>query len=541
MLRFPLLRPEPRLGEPMAAEVRVAGGQADGEFSWPHDPFFRPLVGFYVAGRLQTLATTTRRVRNGRWRCYFSLEVPEGEPGMIACVETGEVMWPTPEPRGTVLTVEDIVAKGRDASRRDAWSGFPSFLMLPLTDQISIMHRDFLGRDPTSEEVTTWRTRLLKDGLSILDLRDELATGDDVFERLITVDDRCGALCLWPGFKDVLVHLVPKGEKAGSGSFQPAVAETGRDPGGLLALTAVGGGQQPGLYLEWIQAHQKDLGQFAGRITPSRKRRERHYRTGNLLPLMTCGPGAVRRDDSCIEATRSGVVVYGPYMMVEVGHHKVEIVCQAGQPSSRFAVEVVHGDVLLARRDFQLERDGRHSRSVEFTLPKGLAEIAETPEIEFRVTGDAALTVESVRLCVHGGAAGNAILELGSLSPGDAGLRTAGDTISSVSGAGRVFYGPYCRLLPGAYQFSLECRAEESGEIDLEAVAANTEILARLRMALMPGSNRIRLPFALPRIDDEAFLAGPIEFRLGKGHGFVLTCASARLLRESDGGPGLLD
>ncbi|HEY0106465.1 MAG TPA: hypothetical protein VGB91_10305, partial [Rhizomicrobium sp.] len=123
------------------------------------------------------------------------------------------------------------------------------------------------------------------------------------------------------------------------------------------------------------------------------------------------------------------------------------------------------------------------------------------------------------------------------LTPGDGGERAAGGAIGAPERAGRVFYGPYCRLPPGDYQFELRCdmRASVPGRAVTLEIVAGDRILAQDRFALKLGPNLLAIRFEVPQAGTAADLLGPLEFRLGKDEGLVFDCTSAELRAASNG------
>ena len=55
------------------ARVRVSAGRIEGEFDFPHDPVFRPLVGIYRHGVLKSVIPAWRQFTDAGhlWRCRF--------------------------------------------------------------------------------------------------------------------------------------------------------------------------------------------------------------------------------------------------------------------------------------------------------------------------------------------------------------------------------------------------------------------------------------------------------------------------------------
>ena len=562
MRRFPL----PRGGKSaLIAErtnLRVAGRRIAGYFDWPHDPIFRPLVGIFTDGRLEHVAPSFRRPlpNRGPWPCYLSITLPkrlaETAAVTIACLETGDVLHPRWNDDSSLpLRVEDLIAEGRRATRGQVLDGFTAFLLLPLSDQIDILYRDLLGRGANARDVAHYRTRIAKGEIAILDARDEISTSEEALNanRHLTLDDRRGRMCVWPGLEATLMHLVPPvfaPRDAGlidapsslrSAFDEIAVPET---VGGVLARNAVGPTTHVELYERWVERHHLAVAPIEARLArrPRGLTRRCAYRFGNLLTAMSPGPIAMREPSSIISAHsgNAGTIAYGPYVHLESGSYRVSCRLRIQAPSavaSDLSLEVVHGDILLARRDLKVAREWHETLGLNFAVPQRLKELVGTPAIEFRIRGDgnAAAHVEEVALeALPDGCADARTMDdwLPALIPGGAGSRTEDGRIVAQTSSGHVFYGPYCTLMPGAYRFMLECdlaEAAANGEVELEAVTANNEVLARQQVMLSAGANRLEIGFGIPWVHDPNMLSGPLEFRLWKAEGFTFRCRAAQL------------
>lgn len=490
------------------ADVRVTGARVAGWFVWPHDLFFRPLVGLFTGRELADVIPTARQWCNRQWWCSFEAEKPDGMTAVV-CLETGAVLWPEPAPASLPRTVEDILIATRSGSS-PLLDGFPAFLALPLRDQIDILYRDFLGKSVSFEELA-WLKKL--DTFSILDLRDALASDEESKLWSLQPGERRGDLCLWSGFKQVTKLLDTPSEGLSS--------ET-------IARIALGAAFEPSAAARFLAEHRSSVEAYS--LEPRRDAAARFYTTGNLLPIMKSGPGVLRDAEGRLQSHQSGVVAYGPYMPLVPGRYRVTLDLAAAAP---VGLEVVQDDITLAKTMLFPDEAIKTNLAVSFVVPEALERLFGKSEIEFRVTGEGATQLRTVHLSVHADGPDQPLSDLAAFTPGDAGRRV-GASIGGLPQAGRVFYGPYCGLLPGHYRFVLRGHAAGSGALDIEAVSANAEVLTQ-RAFSVEGEICIELRFALPAVFTTEELAKAVEIRLNKSEGFGLENLSGQLWSDGDG------
>ena len=568
-----LSRAKSEPAKPDGSFVHLAGQSLEGAFHWPHDPLFRPMVGVYSAKRLALVVPTGRRTAdNGKtWQCHFAADIPDKvnrQELTVTVFESGAVLYPAPNgaPDKPARTVEEIMAAAGRHAKPFAYGGFEAFLFLPLIDQIRILYLDILGRNPGPEEVDRYRERIISGALDILAARDEIASSQEARRRRLSRDERRGRACLWHGLQAVLDAIVPPPllRSARQADFAPpkflrtAFEEITcpSDVASILALNAVGETRDFAQISQWIASHRKIIDTVEERLAQNaaarrlQAERPQRYRMGNLLATMTTGVVATRQPSGLVVAKPGpdGVVLYGPYLALEPGRHTVHCKFRSEHPAGEalhLVFEAIYSDVLLARKDLTLTTATDGGFDQQFTVPAGQGELLRSRQFEFRLAtnGAAAVAVEAVTLDVVNTAqvvtqaAPNVASWLRSLKLESAGWRETDGTITALAPSGRVFYGPYYKLIPGRYVFALECRADpdgDGGDVELEVVAAENDVLARQRCRLKGGRNTLTIPFEIRAAKTPAGLPGPLEFRLWKDAGFTFQCIAVHLESRND-------
>lgn len=574
MRRFPRLRAPSRNPATVmpetgfeAGRVRVRDGLIEGCFVWPHDPGFRPLIGLYAGGRLRQLGATFRRpLHEGRsWPCCFSFDLDEDLPELadltVAVFETGDILHAPARPQVAVRRVEDLIDAGNRRVRAFAYGGFCSFLLLPLDDQIAILCRDLLDRDILPKELKTYRQKVIEGELSILGVRDDIALGEEAEEDLVALPlhERRGRACLWQGLTTALAHIVPPPlARADVAIDTPPGLSTAfdeiripSDVRSILASNAIGKSTDIGAYGQWITAFQDLVGDVEARVAchldlqAQRAAQSRRYRLSGLISMMRLGTAAQSGGDGTViaKAGEAGVVLFGPYMALDPGRHTVLFALENEAPAVgplQVRLEVVHGDILFAARDIVLTEASREKRRLAFTVPAGPQDLLTAPGFEFRLTtnGAARLVCRAVALDVCNDKEVKSFVHpavenwLALLTPERAGARAGEGGIAALPPSGRVFFGPYCKLLPGRYVLALDTVLGEDQpqkEAELEVAAVGDHVLARKRFALRPGGGTEELSFEIADSDSAEELAGPLEFRLWKEDGCAFVCTALRL------------
>lgn len=568
MRRFPLLRGYKQSSIVSAPDTVFDAGRVrrhddivEGAFVWPYDPVFRPMVAIYADGRLKQLGTTYRRATYERrsWPCCFSIELDEDlvdrQDLTIAVFETGDVLFAPPRAKQAILTVEDLIADSRQQGSSFSYGGFISFLLLPLNDQIDILCRDLLDRGVHAKELAHYRRKIIEGEFSILGVRDDIAMTEEAADVLaeLTLHERRGRACLWQGLDEVLDRVIPPPLARDDIAYgTPPVLCSGfeeiavpTDVQGILAFNAVGETIDVGAYAQWMTAYQNIAVAVQSRVSRSaelhahQNARSRRYRLNGLLSSMKLGKNALRLPGGAVQSVGEGVVIFGPYVALAAGRYtaKVSFRCVTPAPA-RLQLEVVHGDIVFARRTVVLAGMAPQTIDLTFGVPSGHDELLRAPKFELRVSsGGADVICESVVLEVfEDPAVANTISPdvedwLPFLSPETAGRRADDGTIGALTQSGRVFFGPYCMLLPGRYSLSLDYAYEgaAANEAVLEVAAGGDAVLAQKRFALNGGHSSETLVFDVADAECAAALDGPLEFRLWKAEGFEFRCLAVRL------------
>jgi hypothetical protein len=573
MRRFPLLRGYKQssiLSAPDASfdagRVRRHEDVVEGAFVWRYDPVFRPMVAIYAEGCLKQLGTTYRRATHERrsWPCCFSIELDEEladrQDLTIAVLETGDILFAPPRTGQTIRTVEDLIDDARQQGPSFSYGGFISFLLLPLNDQIDILCHDLLDRGVHAEELAHYRRKVIGGEFSILGVRDDIAMTEEAEEVLaaLTLHERRGRACLWQGLDEVLDHVIPPPlarEDFGYGTppvlcsaFEEISVPT--DVRGILAFNAVGDTIDVGAYAQWMTAYQNIAVAVQSRVSRSadlharQNARDRRYRLNGLLSSMKLGQNALRLPGGAVQSVGEGVVVFGPYVALAAGRYTAKVSLRCITPAlAQLQLEVVHGDIVFARRNVVLAGMSPETIDLPFGVPSGHDELLRAPKFELRISSSGADVVcEAVMLEVYEDPAIASTISpdvedwLPFLTPEAAGRRRDDGTIRALMPSGRVFFGPYCMLLPGRYTLTLDYAHEGAAakEAVLEVAAGGDAVLAHKRFELNAGHSSETLVFDVADADSAATLAGPLEFRLWKAEGFVFQCLAVRLAAPGD-------
>ncbi|MDR3388069.1 MAG: hypothetical protein P4L92_13555, partial [Rudaea sp.] len=351
-----------------------------------------------------------------------------------------------------------------------------------------------------------YRRKLIDGEFSILGVRDDIALSEEAQETLaeLTLQERRGRACLWQGLEDALAFIVPP-PLAREGvvldappSLRSAFEEilVPSEVHSILAYNAVGETADVGAYGLWAKTYQDPVAAMERRVSRSlelrrqQTPRSKRYRLDNLLAAMKLGATATRLTDGAVKARAgaAGVIVFGPYMPLEPGQHSAIFSLRTESSDALcLRLEVVHGDILFAHRELRLQGPSQENYRLEFTVPSGSQELLRKPNFEFRLStdGGGAVICEAVMLEVgedadvaktaHPSVANWFAL----LTTEVSGKRCEDGTLLALPSSGRVFFGPYCKLLPGRYALTFEYRSESNGEVELEVGAGTDSILAR--------------------------------------------------------------
>jgi len=212
----------------------------------------------------------------------------------------------------------------------------------------------------------------------------------------------------------------------------------------------------------------------------------------------------------------------GTYRLTVAGR---SLSADSGAVEGRIALEIVHGGIFIARREFAEPFAEQGVCTIDFELSHATAAVLHEGRFEFRLWTDGVHDVQIDHVLLRH-LDSDAILEqpsvewLSLLSVGGSGARSANGRISTISGvSGNVFYGPYTILAPGHYQLSVECDvsvdAQLSGEVLIEAISALTLTIASAKFPLADaGVKRFLLPFSIPDPGPGGCFPDRVEFHL---------------------------
>jgi hypothetical protein len=203
-------------------------------------------------------------------------------------------------------------------------------------------------------------------------------------------------------------------------------------------------------------------------------------------------------------------------------------------------IDIIYADILLGRRDIEAGEFGEGEYRLSFVLPEDCWKLLREPRIEFRVWSDGGADI-----VIHGLSLKSEIDDgMGTAAPavsnwqalllvGSAADTDAAGRIAAKARSGRVFYGPYYFLLPGAYVFQVELDVSQLGgareTFVLETIGPQDHVLARQRFKVHAGMNRLEIGFEIPPADSLKDLVGPLEFRLDKTGSSEFRCVKAEL------------
>jgi hypothetical protein len=322
-----------------------------GAISWPHDPFFRPTVGIFQAQNLILTAPTFREPierfdGTTEWVCAFKVRSPiqAGEPRKprltITCLETGQILsgqagfeTDFATDGGQQLSIEDLLAIGRQ--KRPPWSasGFQSFLELSIVDQIQLIYIDFLGREPDQSGLVYYTRGITSGAKTILDVRDEILSSEEFRERGLSPEERVGSWIVWGGLTQSTPFLAPSSwpESVVSPEFKRWVAaysafvsyvesiSSQTDLAEHLCKLALGHHANFLLRKKWQSAHSIDIDDWYRKVKQRQSERsalppQPSYSVSFSEFLASMQPTPAKREDRSkirLGAVELGLQVYG--------------------------------------------------------------------------------------------------------------------------------------------------------------------------------------------------------------------------------------
>jgi hypothetical protein len=195
-----------------------AKGYLVGFSFWEADPIYTPVVGLYVDNAIVAHAacelppqSTALDGPHGRYwfRLNATIEQMErielGDPA----VKLLRIEDATPirfqRSRGALIAqpihrVEDFLTNAEHPTAQ--LDGFPKYLTAPLAHQLDVLFIDILGRRPDPGAKAEYLPRL-RQGETILGIRNILMSSKEFHERRLTISDRIGSLItssLWTLF-----------------------------------------------------------------------------------------------------------------------------------------------------------------------------------------------------------------------------------------------------------------------------------------------------------------------------------------------------
>ena len=223
------------------AQERSRGQQKGGEMfvvdrnnelvgysEWPWDSLYAPVVGCFVDGRLQAIAVCDhepqQKVRIGGppHRIWFRMRVRTETREALEAGDKSAVLLrledgaPVPrvgqdaEAEQRLRSVEEIVSRA-PAQQRVPLDGFETFIGAPASHRLDVTFLDYLNRLPDPVARVRYLDQM-EQGMSILQVRNDVMNSEEFRERGLTISDRIGALITSPMWR-TLEQFEPLGER----------------------------------------------------------------------------------------------------------------------------------------------------------------------------------------------------------------------------------------------------------------------------------------------------------------------------------------
>jgi glycosyltransferase involved in cell wall biosynthesis len=201
-------------------------------------------------------------------------------------------------------------------------------------------------------------------------------------------------------------------------------------------------------------------------------------------------------------AGTQGMFAHGPYVRLSSGRYQLTLQFGADSPvdgALALGLEVVGAELLITADalHLQVSETGNYTAIFDFSIPSELGTLNREAEIEFRMFSNGGGPV-----CLNGLA-----LERQPPQPTSALVTNLLPIITvrepsanrfveaSITGSGHILYGPYRRLLPGAYRLDVEfadISAETLGRIE---IISNTREITALSFAAGGPEQSFSVPF----------------------------------------------
>lgn len=562
----------------LGSRLRLEGSLLSGICDWSYDPFYRPMIGIFVKGRLVRVVPTFRRpspVASTGWACRFECDlgsIANGKDGFsVVCLETGEVLNRSlktidgSRSKKEVLEVKDLIdLADRGTSRWDA-GGFMAFLDLAIPDQVDFMYRCILERGADPGGLESFAEQIQIGRMTILDLRDIMVTGDEFRDRIQnTIYSRLGHWIVWGGLQDVLPSLflspVPR-EQRRPGVLEPApdslmrssleVITEARPARDYLSALAVGSDADADLRRRWESENTQPLKEISDTISERKKARTnavqesqsaiRRMEFGGLLGALRIGDAGVGLADRIkSRAGLAGCVFFGPYLRLQPGDYRISLHlharCAAPYSSGQISLEVCYGDLLVSVGAIPSSLYSQATHEFLFRVPA--SDHLREANFEFRLFSDGSSEFEvyDVRLAqvptITENDTPNNVEMLPVLQIGPATLRTDRGLLAPRTAEGHVFYGPYRTIFSGNYVLSvaLECIDGAKKVAKLEFAPPSGASIER-EFAIERGAQRLELFFHCAPSAEGLVVSPPVEFRLWKPTGMEIEVHSVVLSR----------
>ena len=255
-----------------------------------------------------------------------------------------------------------------------------------------------LARGPDAEGLSTY-TALLRQGGTILDIRDELMRSDEFrLRRMPDLLPPFGQWLVWPGLDTVMARIMPAPVDATPASFERSGSTD--DIGAGLARLVLGSGSDERTTAAWLADHAQAVSDFARRRVPESTARvspplsDRPLVLGRPLSIMTIGDAGWRDGDRVI--VRPGparTVAYGPYVGLASGLYRLALTLDVGAPAAsgaRLVLEVAFDRLLLATRVVRVPGSLTETITLDFTVPADQPAL-RAPRFEYRLRTDGAV------------------------------------------------------------------------------------------------------------------------------------------------------
>ena len=541
-----------RTGRTSAPDTIAPGGLLHGWTDWPHDQFYRPVIGIVVDGTVRAVTPTWRRATGtdaqskAGGNCWFAVTVPATMLAGAASIMAVRMEDCAP------ATLLDMPARSGPPQpwhgapmqdRSDQFGGFEHFLALGSDDQLELVCRSLLGQPNPPADVPT-AAMIGAQQLTILDFRDALLRCAAYRDAALDQPwQQSGRWLVWSGLDAIVPDLIVR---------EAPLGLTGADDiGGALAAVRAALPQQA--YVArlalapdspsteaalWVAMLGRLPEAVVTSTSPTHHAASHPLVLPGLLGAIRPGPAGLR--DGRGFASRPGIagfMVAGPYVRLGPGTWRLVVTLARGadtRPPCGF-LEVVHQNIVVA-----LTALGPNNEvELGFCLTEAWAARLSAPLFEIRIwtDGGTRLAICDVALERIGPAGKIPLAGVASwrplLSIGEAGL-DGGTAINAPTGRpGSVFFGPYRALPPGAYRLMVELDQvvnADRGSCTLEILTETGEAIAVTMPNLASGAGEFGVDFVIsPALADQR-----LEFRLRKSVEAGFRVLAVRVTAQAD-------